>query len=139
MKPRTSTTATTALSLFIIMARSTPSVRAATLTETSPVAATGPAAKTLAARSVLDTTESGTPADATFRASTAANAPPDNTTPRWASRFASIALAARQPSGHGPFRTSEQAGDLLPGSPLQIAQHDDGSVDVRQAAQLLVQ
>jgi hypothetical protein len=64
------------------MAFSTPSVRAATLTEISPEAAACPAANRLAALIVEDTTEVGTPADATFCDSNAANDPPDSRIPR---------------------------------------------------------
>lgn len=105
-KPTAANSSSTAVVLFSFvtsMVFSTPSVRAATLTEIRPVVAC-PAAKKLAAWIVEDTTEAGTPADAAFRDSTAANAPPDKATPRWASRFASIALArdsrlATVPSG----------------------------------------
>src|SRR5437763_7565098 len=76
----TSRIVVTPFSLLINMAFSTPSVRAATLTEIPPAAAC-PAANRLAALLKEDTTEDGTPADATFCASTAAHAPPDSTTP----------------------------------------------------------
>ena len=60
MRPRTSTTATAALSLLISMAFSTPSARTATLTGVAAC----PAAQRLAALIVEDTTEAGTAADA---------------------------------------------------------------------------
>src|SRR5215475_5771965 len=89
----------------------TPSVRAATLPETAPVAAACPAEKRLAALIVEDTTGLGTPADATFCDNTAANAPPDTARPCRASRFASIALAlancpATVPSGQPSCRAA---------------------------------
>jgi hypothetical protein len=60
---------------------------------------------------VEDTTGFGTPADATFRESTAANTPPDKVTPRSVSRFANIALAranrpATVPSGTPSWRAT---------------------------------
>ena len=58
----TSSTASTVLSLFSSMVFSTPSVRAATLTEIAAC----PAAQRLAALIVDITTEAGTPADAAF-------------------------------------------------------------------------
>ena len=76
VKPRTSTTARTVLSLVNNMAFITPSVRAATLTEIAPAAAF-PAASRLAALIVEDATEAGTPADAACCDSTAAKAPPE--------------------------------------------------------------
>src|SRR5262245_24122965 len=57
IKPNTSTTATTGLTLLIVMAFNTPSARAATSTETAPVAAACPAAKKVAARIVEETNE----------------------------------------------------------------------------------
>jgi hypothetical protein len=78
----TSNTTDTASSLVRNIAFSTPSVRAATLTEIAPVAAACPAVSSVAALIVEDTTEVGTPADATFSDSTTANAPPDSVTPR---------------------------------------------------------
>jgi hypothetical protein len=110
-KPSTSTTATAALSLLIDMAPSTPSVRAAASAEIAPAAACRPAATRVAALIVCDTTETGTAADATFCANVAANAPPDRTTPRRASRFASTALAlvsrpANVPSGQPRWRAA---------------------------------
>src|SRR4051795_6036977 len=85
------------------MVFSTPSVRAAALTEITPVVA-GPVAVRVATLIVFDTTDAGKPADATFCERPAVNAPPDSVTPRWTSRFASIALAlasrpATVPSG----------------------------------------
>jgi hypothetical protein len=68
-------------SLFRYMARNTPSVRAATLTEISPLVAF-PAAKRFATLIVFDATNAGTLADATFCERIAANAPPDNVMPR---------------------------------------------------------
>src|SRR5262249_61994739 len=100
MSPRTSTTATAALSLLISMAFSTPSARTATFTGVAAC----PAAQRLAALIVEDTTAAGTPADPLLGDRTTASAPPDRATPRWVSRFASIDLArtnrlATVPSG----------------------------------------
>ena len=100
----TRASATTPRTFAINMARITPSVRAATLAGITPGAAACPAATRVTALIVFDTTATGAPADATFCASTAAIAPPDSTTPRRASRFASITRArasrlATLPSG----------------------------------------
>src|SRR5713226_3660541 len=86
------------------MAFTTPSVRAATLAEITPVAAALPAANRLAALIVDATRAGGADADADPADHTAAIDPPENTVPRWVSRFASITLAlasrlATLPSG----------------------------------------
>ena len=89
---------------------------------------------------IVDATRAGgADADADLCDNTAATDPPENTTPRWVSRFASIALAlasrlATLPSGH-----AELPGRFLAGHALQVAQDDDAPVVVGQAAQLLVQ
>ena len=123
------------LSLFSSMAFSTPSVRAATLTEIAAC----PAAKRLAAlivddhhrgrhacrRGVLGQHRRQRPAR---QGDTPLREPLRQHRPR-----------PRQPARHRPFGTAELRGDLLAGLALQIAQDDDGPVVVRQAAQLLVQ
>ena len=62
-------------------------------------------------------TEAGTPAEATRCDSTAANAPPDKTTPRCVSRFASLALAL----GLADVVTAEAAG-----TPMEALFIDEG-------------
>src|SRR5262245_50722996 len=128
MRVRTARNADTFFNFVSNMAFNTPSARAATLTETAPVAATCPAANTLAAWTVETTTEFGTAADATWWDSAAVKAladpslegghscpprfwrtgmsalPQTDSTPRRASRFANIARAlanrpATVPSG----------------------------------------
>src|SRR5262249_8578319 len=87
--------ASTLLILVTNMACTIPSVRAATLAETTPAAR--PAASRLAAL-IVDATKAGAAdGDADPAATTAATDPPESTTPRWVSRFASntLALASR--------------------------------------------
>src|SRR5262245_5149393 len=69
------------LSLLINMSFSTPSVRAAAVTETAPAAAAVPAANEVAALIVEAITEAGTSADAALSDKAAASAPTDNPNP----------------------------------------------------------
>ena len=72
-RPTASSTAVAILSLVSTMAFSTPSVRAATVTEVTPEAAACPAANRPAALIVETTTEVGADAVAAFCASAAAS------------------------------------------------------------------
>src|SRR5439155_16530704 len=103
------TTAATTFSLHSNIAFNAPFAKAATLAGTTPAA--GPAAKTLAALIVEDTTEGGTLADAALWDSTAATAPPDTTNPCRARPFANRTLprasrAASVPSGQPSCRAA---------------------------------
>src|SRR5215472_11056988 len=82
----------------------TPSVSAATLAEITPVAAARPAVTRVAALIVDATRAGGADADVDPADNTAATDPPENTTARRVSRFASITRAranrlATLPSG----------------------------------------
>src|SRR5262249_46409036 len=95
-------TQVTVLSFAWNIARTTPSVRAATWAETTPAAR--PAASKLAALIVDATSAGGADADADPADNTSATELPDNTTPRRPSRLHNTALAlasrlASLPSG----------------------------------------
>src|SRR5437879_1133793 len=94
-KPAASSTRTPirTLNLDQNMAVSTPSVRAATLAEMTPVATTPPAANRLAALIVEINNKVGTQADAASCERIAASDPLDSTKPRRARRLANRVLA----------------------------------------------
>src|SRR5207237_6361664 len=87
----TTSTASTRLILVTNMVFITPSVRAATLPGITPVTAC-PAAKRFETL-IVDATSAGGADAADPADNTAAADPPENTTPRWVSRFASIPRA----------------------------------------------
>src|SRR5262249_56054514 len=74
-RPRVITTTTRGLSRETNMARTTPSVNAATAGETAPETAAGPAANRLTALIVEDSTEAGTHAAASVASAAASDAP----------------------------------------------------------------
>ena len=82
-------------------------------------------------------TEVGTHADAALCASTVANAPAESAVP--CQPLCQDRPRPRQPSGHRSFGAAELLCRLLAGLALQVAEDNGDTIQVRQAAQLLVQ